>query len=100
MNGGSNMSNKYWDKEQLYAAVSRSTTSEYRISLCQKGDKQYVHIREWYCTKSDPTWKPSKQGMSLPISDEGAQIANHLENAVQHLYQGGEIIEEGEREGA
>lgn len=62
--------NTYWDKEKV---VSEITLSDYRklvVSSCIKDGKKYVNVREFYCTRTDSTWKPSKHGICIPNNAE------------------------------
>jgi Transcriptional Coactivator p15 (PC4) len=57
----------YWDSEIYLAQVEKTPTSQYQVHAVEKSGKRYINIREWYCTKTDPTWKPSKSGMAIPL---------------------------------
>ena len=61
--------NKYWDEEVVVAEIPKDTYAKYIVSKCKKGTKEVVNVREWYNTKLDPTWRPSKSGMAVPIAD-------------------------------
>lgn len=52
----------YWDKEILVKEVTTGNHTVMRVSVTQKKGETYVAYREWYNTKSDPTYKPSKHG--------------------------------------
>ena len=58
----------FWDKEEVVAEVNKSDKGKYIITKAEKSGKQYIGIREWYCTQNDPTWKPGKNGMNLPMT--------------------------------
>ena len=52
----------YWDKEILVKEVTTGNHTVMRVSVTQKKGETYVAYREWYNTKSDPTYKLSKHG--------------------------------------
>lgn len=61
----------YWDKEILVKVVTTGEHTVMRISLTQKKGESYVAYREWYNTKSDPTYKPSKHGGATKLVAAG-----------------------------
>lgn len=61
------MENRYWDEEKVIKQIAKATTSKIVVSRVKKNGKEFFTIREWYCTKSDPTWKPGKAGITIPI---------------------------------
>ena len=78
INVGGTPINAYWNIEKIVAEVERSPLSKYVVSDCVKGDKRVVNLREWYRTSSDPTWKPSKNGLTLPHGDVARQVINAM----------------------
>ena len=51
------------DKQEVVATVKQSDFSEIRITKLSDentGEVKSVDIRQWYCTKKDPTMQPSK----------------------------------------
>ena len=57
----------YWDKEILVKEVTTGDNTVMRVSVAQKKGETYVVYREWYNTKSDPTYKPSKHGGATKV---------------------------------
>lgn len=58
----------YWDKEILVKEVTTGEHTIMRVSLTQKKGKSYIAYREWYNTKTDLVYKPSKHGGATEIS--------------------------------
>lgn len=46
-----------------------------------KGAKS-VSIRQMYCTKSDSTWKPARNGINIPI-ENAEKIAKYLKQLAE-----------------
>lgn len=44
-----------------------SESSSYKIQGILIKGKPYVSIRQFYRTKKDPKWKPSRSGMTVPL---------------------------------
>jgi hypothetical protein len=57
----------FWDTEEVIAEVPKGEHTKYVISRCSKDGKTYVSVREHYNKTSDPTWRPSPKGMSIPL---------------------------------
>jgi len=55
----------YWDKEEVISEIHLSEKSKIVVSAVEKNGKQFVNVREFYCTSQDPTWKASKNGMPV-----------------------------------
>lgn len=70
--------NRYWDTETVIKEIPTGERTFIRISLVTKKGKTYVNYREWYNTKADPTYYPSKHGGALPI-----EMANDFANAIK-----------------
>lgn len=49
-----------------------SATKAFRIEAIQVGDVQGISVRQMYATRTDPKFKPARQGMFLPIEDDVA----------------------------
>ena len=64
----SNNSGGFWDAEIVITEVPKDDFAKYIISKCAKGGKEYINLREWYHTRNDPTWKPARAGVAIPIS--------------------------------
>lgn len=65
------MAEKYWDSEEVVGEVKKDEFAKYIVSACTKGGKDYINVREWYCTRTDPNFRPAKSGMALPVSNNG-----------------------------
>lgn len=78
--------NTYWEQETLIAEVVKNETSKFVINRCipkRKSEaspqaKPVITIREWYCTKYNPTWLPAKSGITLPQGDIARLAINAL----------------------
>lgn len=57
----------YWDKQIVVKEVSTGDNTMMQVSITQKKGETYIAYREFYNTKSDPTWKPSKHGGATKI---------------------------------
>lgn len=57
----------YWDKEILVKEVPTGEHTIMKVSITQKKGEVYLAYREWYNTKADPTYKPSKHGGATKI---------------------------------
>lgn len=75
------MAGAYWDEEVVVEEIPKGELAKYIVSRCKKGGKEYINIREWYCTRTDPTWRPSKAGMTLPPGDVTKHVLNALAEA-------------------
>lgn len=55
--------------------IKLSPTKAFRIELIrmEKGGPVYLSIRQMYATKKDSTYKPGRQGMTLPVEDGEAR---------------------------
>lgn len=71
----------YWDKEILVKEVITGEHTVMRVSLTQKKGESYVAYREWYNTKSDPIYKPSKHGGATKLQ-YAAEVGNAIMIAV------------------
>lgn len=53
------------------ALIKINDTKAFRVEIIQMGSKKgsprFLSIRQMYCTKKDTTWKPSRQGLTLPL---------------------------------
>jgi len=54
-----------WDREVTLGTVDRTPIQRYVINRVWKNGETRVTIREWYRTANDPTWKPSKNGITI-----------------------------------
>ena len=68
----------YWDAETIVAELPKDDFAKYVVSACVKNGKKFVNVREWYHTSYDPTWKPSKSGMAIPVG-----VAQDLVHAIE-----------------
>ena len=57
---------KFWDNEEVVGEVVKSEFSKYVIAITEKNGKAYISIREFFCTRKDPNWTPTRQGMNIP----------------------------------
>ena len=73
------------DKQEIVAVAKITDNTEIRVARLtdeKTGDVKSVDIRQWFCTKSDPTMKPSK---GIRIKDE--QTADILWGILQSMSQ-------------
>lgn len=59
------------DKQEVVATVKQSDFTEIRVTKLSDentGEVKSVDIRQWYCTKKDPTMQPSK-GIRIKDTD-------------------------------
>lgn len=52
--------------------VKVSEHKAYNIELIrmEKKGPVFLSIRQMYCTKKDPNWKPGRNGLMLPIAED------------------------------
>jgi hypothetical protein len=51
----------------------------FKIEAIQIGEQQLLSVRQMYATKKDPTYKPAKQGITIPI-DVADKIAKYIKD--------------------
>lgn len=57
----------YWDNEHPIDEIKTGEHTVIRVLVAQKKGKSYLVYREWYNTKKNPTFYPSKHGGAIPI---------------------------------
>ena len=88
-------------KEQVFERIKLSDNSEIRISLItfhEDADEVLVNVRKFYKTKNDPTWKPARQGITLPI-EKAKAFRVKLKTICERSESDDSIIEYVERKG-
>ena len=55
----------FWDERELVVEIENGEHSKFVVDRCKKAGKDYVSIREFWNTKSDPEWRPGKSGMAI-----------------------------------
>lgn len=57
--------------------IKVTATKSYRMEGVEIKGERSVSIRQMYCTTKDSTWKPSRNGINIPI-DQAEKIAKYL----------------------
>jgi len=78
----------FWDSEEPIREISKGETSKYCVHYVTRQGNSYINVREWYCTRNDPTWKPAKAGMAIPLNEVGIELAETVLNAMKTLKEG------------
>lgn len=65
----------YWDKQFLVKEVKTGENTMMQISLAQKKGTSYLVYREFYNTKTNPDWLPSKHGGATKIEIAGEVLS-------------------------
>ncbi len=62
-------SNFSWDEEKPLQEVQKDAVNVYRLSLCRRGERYYINIREWYkSSREGGEMMPGKSGAAIPIT--------------------------------
>ena len=64
----------YWDKQIVVEEVPIGEHTMMQVSITQKKGETYIAYREFYNTKNDPTWKPSKHGGAVKVAHFGKVV--------------------------
>lgn len=71
--------------------MSRVTISKFkaiRIEGVEIKGKNYVSLRQLYCTEKAPEWKPARQGITIPVDDD---VAAKIARAIMKISKGDEF---------
>lgn len=68
--------------------IKVSDTKAYNIEGVLINGEQYISIRQMYATKTDKTFKPAKQGITIPVSK-----AKAIRLAMKKIQEDGEFKE-------
>ena len=52
----------------LVRSISKRKTEQVRFSLCEYTNRKYIDIRIYYLDRGSSEFKPSRKGVTLPIS--------------------------------
>jgi len=85
MMGSNEQENSNSEVIQHFATISKNTHEEYRVELKSFRNRQYIDIRLWYEDENTdpPIYKPSRQGITIPIQSDFHIIDELLEALTQ-----------------
>lgn len=74
--------------------IKISDHKRWEIELIQMEKKgpTLINVRQFYCTRNDPTWKPGRQGMTLSLDGDKSE-AQRVLKAISKVYKN----EDGEK---
>lgn len=58
---------RIWDNYEVIGEVQKSDSIKFVIAAATRKGFRYISIREFYITKKDPTWKPGRDGITIPL---------------------------------
>lgn len=70
---------KIWDNFEEIGEIRKSDRIKFVVAAATRSGFRYINIREFYQKKSDGTWKPGRDGITIPLVaplDKGAQFIN------------------------
>ena len=79
---------RIWDSYKNVSALTKTEFLELRFAVCARDGVKYVRIAEWYKRRSDGVWKPSRDGLSIPVEvpiKEGTEIISVFPEVLKHL---------------
>lgn len=59
---------RIWDNYKVIGEVQKSDKTKLVIAAAIRDGVKYISIREFYLRQRDNEWKPSKDGITVPIS--------------------------------
>jgi hypothetical protein len=68
---------KVWDNYRVIGEVTKSDRTKFVVALGTRDGVKYINIREFYLKKKEQIWKPSLEGISIPLTypiQEGTKI--------------------------
>ncbi len=65
---------------QVIHAFDRSRHEKVQITVRKFNEKYYVDLRVWFQTKEDPTYKPTRKGLSFKLD-----YLSELNQGIQRL---------------
>ena len=58
---------RLWDNYQVVGEVRKSDRIKFVIGAGIRDGVRYINIREFYLKKSDETWMPGRDGITIPL---------------------------------
>ena len=68
---------RVWDNYKVIGEVQKSDRIKYVVAAAVRDGVKYINIREFYLKKSEQVWKPSRDGITIPLAipiEEGTKI--------------------------
>ena len=72
------------DSTKVYADIPKSPDLKVRVSADSFKDHSFISIREWYLPEDSPDLRPTKKGVTIPLTDSGPLM--NLISALQDIY--------------
>lgn len=79
---------RLWDNYQVVDEVQKSDKIKFVIGAGVRDGVKYINIREFYYTKRDSTWKPGRDGITVPLLvpiEKGTQLIRPIEGFIDAL---------------
>lgn len=70
--------------------VSEHKRWEIELIRLEKKGPTLLNVRQFYCTKKDPEWKPGRQGMTLSLEGEKPESSRMIKAMIAVLKSEGE----------
>lgn len=87
---------RIWDNYAVIGDVQKSTKIKLVVGAGIRDGVRYINIREFYLRKRDGIWKPSKDGITLPIRmpiERGTKVIEPFDDFIKLLYETKEALE-------
>lgn len=59
---------RLWDNYKVIGEVKKSDKIKIVVGAGIRDGVKYLNVREFYFTKKDSTWKPGRDGITIPLS--------------------------------
>lgn len=85
---------RIWDNFEEVCEVQKSEGQKYVIAATTRAGYRYLNIREFYKRKRDGVWKPSMDGIVIPLIvpiNGGETVLHPLDGFVEALVKAGGV---------
>lgn len=86
---------RLWDNYDVVGEVQKSDKIKFVIGAGVRDGVRYLNIREFYYTKKDDTWKPGRDGITVPLTvpiEQGTRIINPYDGFIEMLQLAAETV--------
>lgn len=86
---------RLWDNYQVVGEVQKSDKIKFVVGAGIRDGVKYVNIREFYYTKRDSTWKPGRDGITIPLLvpiEKGTKLIKPFEGFIDILNKTVEVL--------
>ena len=87
---------RLWDNYAVIGEVRKSDRIKFVIGAGVRDGVKYINIREFYHKKSEDTWKPGRDGITVPLRipvDGATQIIEPYSDFIKILAEAAEALE-------